>query len=214
MSQPRFGNSNQPKRSRRTRSQSGGRVVLPTDKIQEGEEKHRLRSGSKWRQCDLALLRVKFEPHEDSELTMLDVEHEWSPSRRQRILLIPPGLLIACRSRFISWTAYGHYPRDVEGIGLRWKYWKNVHRHLNYFSAIWDLFSAITWGLARSRIISESISWKHFVQYYLLHLQDKEASKFPHNYNFGSRKSTSNKLRLWQCPAYPRTPHHTKEPSV
>jgi hypothetical protein len=66
--------------------QSGGRVVLPTDDVEEGEERHRLRSGSKWRQHDLALLKVKFEPDEDSELPMLDVEHEWSLSQRQRIL--------------------------------------------------------------------------------------------------------------------------------
>ena len=105
MSQLHFANSNQPRRTQRSSvslSQSGGRVVFPADKIQDDEEKHRLRSGSKWRQYDLALLRVKFEPNEDSDLTMLDVEREWSPSQRQRILPISPRLLIAYRSRFIS----------------------------------------------------------------------------------------------------------------
>ena len=93
-------NSNQLRRSQRTNVslQSGGRVVLPTDKVEEGEEPHRLRSGSRWRQRDLALLRVKFEPNEDSELPMLDVEHEWSLSQRQSILPSSNGLLIACRS--------------------------------------------------------------------------------------------------------------------
>ena len=32
------------------------------------------------------LLKVKFEPAEESELSMLDVEHEWSSSQRQSIL--------------------------------------------------------------------------------------------------------------------------------
>ena len=66
-------------------------VKLP-DKVEEGEEQHRLRSGSKWRQHDLALLKVKFEPDEDSELSMLDVEHEWSLSQRQRILPLFPSI--------------------------------------------------------------------------------------------------------------------------
>ena len=102
--------------------QSGGRVVLPTDKVEEGEEHHRLRSGSKWRQYDLALLKVKFEPDEDSELPMLDVEHEWSLSQRQRILPSSHRLLIACRSRYISSTAYFYYSRDAKGTGLRGRY--------------------------------------------------------------------------------------------
>ena len=73
----------QPRRSQRTnasQSQGSGRVVLPTDSFEEIE---RLRSGSKWHQHDLELLKVKFDPDEDSELSMLDMEHEWSPSQRQ-----------------------------------------------------------------------------------------------------------------------------------
>src|SRR5208282_6690840 len=65
--------------------QSGERVVLPTDKVDEGDQHNQLRSGSKWRQHDLALLKVKFEPDEDVELPMLDVEHEWTLSQCQRI---------------------------------------------------------------------------------------------------------------------------------
>jgi hypothetical protein len=89
MSQQPIENSYQPRRSQRTNVsllQSGRRVVLPTEKVEEGEEQHTLRSGSKWRQYELALLKVKFEPDEDSELLMLDVEHEWTLSQRQRIL--------------------------------------------------------------------------------------------------------------------------------
>ena len=95
MSQQSIEDNNQPRRSQRTNVsllQSGGRVVLPTDKVEEGEEQQQLRSGSRWRQHDLALLRVKFEPHEDSELSMLDVEHEWSLSQRQRILPFFPSI--------------------------------------------------------------------------------------------------------------------------
>jgi hypothetical protein len=94
MSQQSNENNSQPRRSQRTTAsvlQSGGRVVLPTDNVEEGKEHHRLRSGSKWRQYDLALLRVKFEPNEDSELSMLDVEHEWTLSQRQRILPLSIG---------------------------------------------------------------------------------------------------------------------------
>jgi hypothetical protein len=89
MSQQSIENNYQPRQLQLTNVsllQSGGRVVLPTDQVEYGEEQHRLRSGSKWRQCDLALLKVKFEPDEDSDLPMLDVEHEWSLSQRQRIL--------------------------------------------------------------------------------------------------------------------------------
>jgi hypothetical protein len=67
-------------------SENSGHVVLPTDAVKESE---RLRSGSKWRQHDLALLRVKFEPYEGSEFSVLDVEYQWSPSQRQsRFLLL------------------------------------------------------------------------------------------------------------------------------
>jgi hypothetical protein len=64
-------------------SQSSSRIVLPTDAV---EKSARLRSGSKWRQHDLALLKVKFDPAEESELSILDIEHEWSSSQRQSIL--------------------------------------------------------------------------------------------------------------------------------
>ena len=115
MSQQSIENNNQPRRSQRTNVsllQSGGRVVLPTDKVEEGEEQNRLRSGSRWRQHDLELLRVKFEPEEDSELSMLDVEHEWSLSQRQRILPFSHRLLIACRSRYTNSTTRFYYSRD------------------------------------------------------------------------------------------------------
>ena len=71
-------------------SNSSGRVVLTTDCV---EEIHRLRSGSKWRQHDLELLKVKFDLYEDSDLSVLDVEHEWSSSQRQSTLpfLCPLG---------------------------------------------------------------------------------------------------------------------------
>lgn len=87
----------QPRRSERTNvslSQNSDRVVLPTDSV---EESHRLRSGSQWRQRDLKLLRVKFDPDEDSDLSVLDVEHEWSFSQRQSIcpFLYPLGESIA-----------------------------------------------------------------------------------------------------------------------
>ena len=65
-------------------SQASSRIVLPTDEVEKAE---RLRSGSKWRQHDLALLKVKFEPAEESEFSMLDVEQEWNPSQRQSIYL-------------------------------------------------------------------------------------------------------------------------------
>lgn len=79
---------NHPRRSQRindSSSQASSRVVLPTDAVEKPE---RLRSGSKWRQHDLALLKVKFEPTKESQFSMLDIEHEWSPSQRQSIL--PP----------------------------------------------------------------------------------------------------------------------------
>jgi hypothetical protein len=65
--------------------QRGGHVVLPADEVDQAEEHNRLRSGSKWQQHDLQLLKVNFEPTLDVELPMLDIEHEWSPSQRQRI---------------------------------------------------------------------------------------------------------------------------------
>jgi hypothetical protein len=100
--------------------QSGGRVVLPTNNVEEGKGHQRLCSGSKWRQYNLALLRVKFEPNEDSGLSMLDVEHEWTLSQRQRI---PPGsshaLLIASRNSYINSTAYINCSQDTKGPGSR-----------------------------------------------------------------------------------------------
>lgn len=71
----------QPRRSQRTNVNSD-RVVLPTDSV---EEINRLRSGSRWRQRDLKLLRVKFDPAEDCHLPMLDIENEWSLSQRRSI---------------------------------------------------------------------------------------------------------------------------------
>lgn len=77
----------QPRRSwQRTdisHSQGDNHVVFPTDSI---EEKPQLRSGSKWRQHDLELLKVKFDPDDDSQLSMLNVEHEWTQSQLQSML--------------------------------------------------------------------------------------------------------------------------------
>lgn len=114
----------QPRRSQRTNLSNGGRVVLPTDHVDEQEAQHRLRSGSKWRQHDLALFKVKFEPNEDSELPMLNIEHEWNLSQRQRTL--PPlsrGKFIdRGRSRCLSSTTYVYYSRDVKGAKLPRRY--------------------------------------------------------------------------------------------
>lgn len=83
-----MGQDNQPNRPRRsqrisdTLSQDYTRVVLPTDTVTEGE---RLRSSSKWRQHDLALLKVKFDPEEDCDLSMLNVEHQWSAYQLESI---------------------------------------------------------------------------------------------------------------------------------
>jgi len=86
--QPSTDSDRHPRRPQRTgTSHEDARVVLPADQV-EGLEHQRLRSGSKWRQADLALLKVKFEPDEDFDPHMLDVEHEWSPSQRQRIFLL------------------------------------------------------------------------------------------------------------------------------
>ena len=70
--------------SYRCSSRIAGRVVLPSD---VAEEKTRLRSGSKWRQQDLALLKVKFDVDEDVELDMLDIEHEWNGNQRVSMIL-------------------------------------------------------------------------------------------------------------------------------
>lgn len=59
-------------------------VFLPIDTVKEIE---RFRSGSNWRQHDLALLKVKFDPLEETNLSMLDLEHEWSASQRQSMIL-------------------------------------------------------------------------------------------------------------------------------
>ena len=92
MLQQSIGDINQTRRSRTTSDsllQGVGRVVLPTDTVEDDGE-HRFRSGSKWRQHDVALLKVKFTPDEDCELPMLDVEHDWSFSQCQRILSLLP----------------------------------------------------------------------------------------------------------------------------
>jgi hypothetical protein len=66
--------------------QGGDRVVLPSDRVQEAEEQLRLRSGSKWKQHDLKLLKVRFEPNEEADFPVLAVESNWTPSLSQRIL--------------------------------------------------------------------------------------------------------------------------------
>ena len=67
------------RRSQRV-SETSGNIVLPTDSVEESD---RFRSGSKWRQNDLGLLWVKFEPHEDSDLIVLDVDHDWTLSQHR-----------------------------------------------------------------------------------------------------------------------------------
>jgi hypothetical protein len=76
------------RRSQRTTGevQGANRVVLPSDRVQEAEEQLRLRSGSKWKQHDLKLLKVRFDPNEEVELPMLEVESNWTPSLSQSIL--------------------------------------------------------------------------------------------------------------------------------
>lgn len=69
---------------------SSGQVVLPSDKVAQEE---RLRSGSKWRQYDLALLRVKFDPLQNSDLSELLGEHCWSDSQRQSVIPFSRELL-------------------------------------------------------------------------------------------------------------------------
>ena len=73
------------------------RTVLPTDSVGRVE---RFGSGSKWSHHDLALLKVKFEPNEDSELSVLD-GIECTASQRQSTLSlnrIYMLLLTWCRS--------------------------------------------------------------------------------------------------------------------
>jgi hypothetical protein len=101
------GHSPDPQQPQRTTVilQRGKRIVFPTDRAEEAEE-HRLRSGSHWRQHDLALLKVKFDPDEDSELRMLeDAEHAWSPSQRQRIS--PSSLSFSLSFPVIAETSIG-----------------------------------------------------------------------------------------------------------
>jgi hypothetical protein len=74
------------------------RIVLPTDAVKEPE---RLRSGSRWRQHDLALLRVKFDPDVDSRLAVLD-GLEWTTDQcRGNMSSLPPpptqALHVVCR---------------------------------------------------------------------------------------------------------------------
>ena len=71
----------QPRRSERPDVLFSQRpIVSPTDSV---DERLQLRSGSKWRQHDLELLKVKFDPDDDSELSVLDVEHGWNESQRE-----------------------------------------------------------------------------------------------------------------------------------
>jgi hypothetical protein len=73
------------RRSERTHSQPD-RIVLPTDAVKEPE---RLRSGSRWRQHDLALLKVKFEPDVDSRMAALDGQESWTAEQWRST---PPSL--------------------------------------------------------------------------------------------------------------------------
>jgi len=59
-------------------------IVLPIDDVPRLK---RLRSGSKWRQNDLMLLKVRFDPAEESELDILHIDHEWTYEQRESILL-------------------------------------------------------------------------------------------------------------------------------
>src|SRR6266516_6801432 len=77
------------RRSARIQAQTPNQVVFPTEAPGEIE---RLRSGSHWRQRDLKLLRVKFDPAEDENLDVLDVDHEWTDSQRRGN--IPPFYVV------------------------------------------------------------------------------------------------------------------------
>lgn len=71
------------RRSARIHAQTQSHVVFPTEAPEDIE---RLRSGSKWRQRDLKLLRVKFDPAEVENLDVLNVDHEWTDFQRRGIL--------------------------------------------------------------------------------------------------------------------------------
>jgi hypothetical protein len=75
---------------------SSGQVVLPSDKVAQEE---RFQSGSKWSQYDLALLRVKFHPLQNSDLSELNVEHCWSDSQRQSVIFFFSSELLTVRNR-------------------------------------------------------------------------------------------------------------------
>jgi hypothetical protein len=74
------------RRSERTRvpiSDDDSRVVLPTDPVKYKLSFHG--SAGTWQEDDLQLLKVRFDPDEVSELSVLEVEHEWKSRHRQRI---------------------------------------------------------------------------------------------------------------------------------
>ena len=70
---------NLPRRLQRIRTpplslpKTSDHVVLPTDAVENDE---RVRSDSKWRQTDLALPKVKFDPDVHSDMPVLNVDHE------------------------------------------------------------------------------------------------------------------------------------------
>lgn len=74
------------RRSARIHTQTSSQVVFPTEAPEDIE---RLRSGSKWRQRDLKLLRVKFDPAEDENLDVLNVDHEWTDFQRRGMFFSP-----------------------------------------------------------------------------------------------------------------------------
>jgi hypothetical protein len=79
----------QARRSERIHHSLPDRIVLPTDAVEEPE---RLRSGSRWRQHDLALLKVKFDPDVDSRLSVLDAQEPWTAEQWRSTSPPPPPL--------------------------------------------------------------------------------------------------------------------------
>jgi hypothetical protein len=83
------------RRSERTRlpiSDDDSRVVLPTDPVEYKPSFHG--SAGTWQEDDLQLLKVRFDPDEVSELSVLEVEHEWKSRHRQRIYPFVKSCLI------------------------------------------------------------------------------------------------------------------------
>lgn len=74
------------RRSERIRlpaSDDDSRVVLPIDPVEYKPSFHG--SAGTWQEDDLQLLKVRFDPDEVSDLSVLEVEHEWKSRHRQRI---------------------------------------------------------------------------------------------------------------------------------